>query len=97
MNRMKTGESKLRSFTKSISWRILATSITVIISAFFVSAPIALSIGAIEFFVKWIAYYLHERGWSWVSWGRLGNDVEEENGKLFNGVIENCESDGKCN
>jgi len=44
-------ESKLRSFTKALTWRITASLTTVIIALLLVKdVSVALSIGGIEFF-----------------------------------------------
>ena len=57
-------ESHIRSIFKTISWRIIATSTTIII-AYFIFGDIsdALKVGGIEFFAKMIIYYVHERIW----------------------------------
>ena len=64
-------DSSLRSLVKTVSWRFLGTLDTVLISylvtgAFF----LALSIGSIELLTKMILYYLHERLWNKIKWGR---------------------------
>jgi len=57
-------ESHLRSVLKGFTWRIVATTTTIII-AYVITGEIgmALSIGAIEFVGKIFIYYLHERIW----------------------------------
>lgn len=57
-------ESRTRSILKALSWRVVATT-TIIIIAYFTTGDIeaALEIGAIEFFIKFALYYLHERAW----------------------------------
>ncbi|MEL6656773.1 MAG: DUF2061 domain-containing protein [Bacteroidota bacterium] len=57
-------ESRLRSVLKALSWRVIATT-TIIAIAYFTTGNIedALKIGAIEFFIKFALYYLHERAW----------------------------------
>ena len=64
-NNTKIGkESHLRTVLKTITWRILATSTTIIIAYFiFGDVSAALKVGGIEFFAKMIIYYLHERAW----------------------------------
>jgi len=58
-------ESKLRSFTKALTWRITASLTTVIIALLFVKdVSVALSIGGTEFFAKFFIYYAHERAWN---------------------------------
>lgn len=60
-----------RSIIKSISWRIVGTLDTIIISWFVTGKPvIAISIGAVELFTKMILYTLHERVWENINFGR---------------------------
>ena len=65
-------ESRLRSAFKGLSWRIIAT-FTIIIIAYFKTGSItlAIEIGAIEFLVKYLLYYLHERAWQYVPVGTI--------------------------
>lgn len=53
------------SLYKSLSWRIIATITTMIIS-YYVTGEMtfALKIGVIEVFAKLLIYYFHERVWS---------------------------------
>jgi uncharacterized membrane protein len=67
-------DSYIRSLAKGISWRLLATLDTLIIAfLFFNSLQIAIPIAATEIFTKLILYYVHERGWNLISWGRMAN------------------------
>lgn len=63
-------ESPIRSLLKAFSWRIVATTTTGII-AFFITGDIAtaISIGSIEFVLKFFIYYMHERAWQLVPRG----------------------------
>ena len=64
LNQMQKKDSHVRSIAKSISWRILGTIDTVIISFFIIGEPIkALTIGGIEIITKISLFYLHERLW----------------------------------
>jgi uncharacterized membrane protein len=51
---------------KTISWRILATCDTFVIS-YFITGEFkwAASIASLEVATKMVLYYLHERGWEW--------------------------------
>lgn len=64
-------ERPSRSLLKAISWRLTGTLDTIVIS-FLITGRFtwALSIGAIELFTKFCLYYLHERVWNRISWGR---------------------------
>jgi uncharacterized membrane protein len=58
---------------KSISWRIIATTLTFIISGIVLSAfdQIAFYIALTELFTKFALYYLHERLWLKLPLGRI--------------------------
>ncbi len=65
---------KKRSIAKGISWRILATIDTFFISLFFLNKIIiALPIALTEIFSKMFLYYIHERIWNSIQWGRKEN------------------------
>ncbi|MCD6048339.1 MAG: Protein of unknown function rane [Gammaproteobacteria bacterium] len=68
-------EKKQRSFLKALSWRVLATLTTFIIS-FFITGSIlfASSISVIEFFGKMLLYYIHERAWEKVAYGKVASE-----------------------
>jgi uncharacterized membrane protein len=58
-------ETHTRSLLKGFTWRIIATSTTTII-AWLVTGQLeaAFRIGIVEFFVKLMIYYVHERIWT---------------------------------
>lgn len=62
-------ESHLRSFLKGISWRVVATTDTVLVVLLVTcltgtcSLENALRIGGAEFIIKFLIYYVHERFW----------------------------------
>ena len=60
---------------KTISWRILATTMTFIISGTILNAfnEIALYIALVELFTKFVLYYLHERIWLKLPLGKIRN------------------------
>jgi|TARA_B100000073_G_scaffold275915_1_gene235940 uncharacterized membrane protein len=58
-------ESKTKSFLKTLSWRLIATLTTILVAYFIIGdVSAALAIGGVEFFIKMVVYYLHERAWS---------------------------------
>ena len=66
-------EKKKRSALKAISWRILASITTIgLVWIFSGSAKLALSIGILETSLKLLFYYFHERAWSKIRWGIIG-------------------------
>ncbi|MGH1569950.1 DUF2061 domain-containing protein [Methylobacterium sp. P31] len=65
------GESRVRSIAKAVSWRIVGSLDTLVLSYLFTgNVLIAGSIASTETVTKTLLYYLHERGWGWVSFGR---------------------------
>lgn len=64
-------EKPARSLVKAISWRLTGTLDTIFVSWFVTrSFTLAISIGGIEVFTKLIIYYLHERVWNKIHFGR---------------------------
>ena len=64
-------EKHLRSIVKAISWRLTATCATIIIVYIATgSLKISLSVGLVEIFSKLVLYYLHERVWVKIKWGK---------------------------
>ena len=60
-----------RSVIKTISWRVLGTADTMVISYLITGDLVmAASIGSIEVFTKMILYYYHERAWNKSNIGR---------------------------
>jgi uncharacterized membrane protein len=64
-------ETHTRSVFKAISWRTLGTIDTFAIS-WFLTGKVAMagSIAALELITKIAWYYLHERVWAAIRWGR---------------------------
>ena len=64
-------EKPVRSILKSISWRMIGTIDTILISWLITGeVTLALSIGIIELFTKMVLYFFHERLWNAVKWGK---------------------------
>jgi len=64
-------ENRVRSISKSVSFRLIATLTTMVLVLFFTNSIIAsFQIGAIEFFGKLALYYFHERLWNVFQFGR---------------------------
>ena len=63
--------SNTRSLVKAISWRIWGTIDTFVISYIILGkAKLALAISSIEILTKILGYYIHERVWNKIKWGR---------------------------
>jgi len=70
-------ENHYRTVLKTISWRIMATVDTIIISYLITGKiSLALSIGFFEFITKLILYYIHERLWNKINVGRVMNNED---------------------
>jgi len=65
-------ETHLRSIAKAVSWRIGGTAVTFTI-ALLVSGKIdiAVKVGLLDTLVKIGAFYLHERTWHRIGFGKL--------------------------
>jgi uncharacterized membrane protein len=65
-------ERPYRSIAKALSWRLTGTLDTIVVS-FLISGrlTVALSIGGVELFTKLLLYYVHERAWNRISFGRV--------------------------
>jgi uncharacterized membrane protein len=64
-------ETTARSIAKTISWRVTGSTATFAISYailgdFAVSSTIAL----IQLTFNTLLYFVHERVWNWITWGR---------------------------
>ncbi|MEM9075666.1 MAG: DUF2061 domain-containing protein [Bacteroidota bacterium] len=70
-NKDKTSEKPKRSIAKSISWRVVGTLDTVLISWIITGTlSLAFSIGMVELVTKMVLYFFHERIWNRISWGK---------------------------
>ena len=67
----KISDSPARSIVKAISWRVIGTLDTLIVSYLLTGELVlATSIASIDFVTKMILYFFHERIWNKVKWGR---------------------------
>ena len=79
-------DTEKRTLAKTISWRTTATLTTMIIVYVFTGkVSLTVGVGLVEVVSKIFLYYLHERVWGKVGWGkpplsriRLGKEMEEE-------------------
>ena len=67
----KSSEKPVRSIVKAISWRMIGTLDTLVVS-YLLTGKIALatSIASIDFVTKMILYFFHERIWNRIKWGK---------------------------
>lgn len=67
----KASDKPSRSIAKTVSWRIVGTMDTIVISWLLTGeVKIALAIGSVELITKMILYFGHERIWNKIKFGR---------------------------
>jgi uncharacterized membrane protein len=65
-------ETRRRSVLKSLSWRFLAALITSgVVYALTGKGDFAAKVGLVDTAVKLFIYFLHERAWDRINYGRL--------------------------
>ena len=63
--------SHLRSLAKAVTWRVVGSADTFVLSWLVTgNAKYAISIASIEAVTKIFLYYLHERVWNRIRWGK---------------------------
>jgi len=68
--RATVGDSQKRHLLKTVTWRILGTMDTMVLSWIITGNPLlGLKIGMAEVITKMILYYLHERAWYKINYG----------------------------
>ena len=67
-----TTEKHYRSLIKAFSWRLTGSIDTLIIS-FLITRQLkwAITISGVELFTKIFLYYVHERIWHKITWGKI--------------------------
>lgn len=66
--------TKQRSGVKAVTWRVIGTADTFILSFLITHKPVtAAAIAGFEVLTKTVLYYWHERVWDRVNWGRRGD------------------------
>ena len=71
-------ESHKRSIIKTVTWRFIATSVTLLVSYAWLgewTSAIALALTANV--IKTLLYYIHERTWTKVSWGCIKHPLSK--------------------
>jgi uncharacterized membrane protein len=67
----KKSEKPIRSIAKAISWRIIGTLDTLLVSYLLTGKVVlAASIASIDFVTKMFLYFFHERIWNRIGWGK---------------------------
>lgn len=78
-----TGLEQGRTLKKSISWRIIATVMTLMLAGALVEGgtSVAIAIAIVEFFSKFALYYVHERIWLKIPLGKIRQLVGRDDSK----------------
>ena len=67
----KKSEKPIRSIAKALSWRVIGTLDTLIISYLLTGKiSLAASIASVDFLTKMVLYFFHERFWNMIKWGK---------------------------
>lgn len=65
------GEQPIRSIAKALSWRLIGTLDTLVVSYLLTGEmSVAASIASVDFLTKMVLYFFHERIWNSVKWGK---------------------------
>jgi uncharacterized membrane protein len=76
-------DKPIKSLMKSVSWRIVGTLDTMIISYFITGRiSLAVSIGSVEVLTKTVLYYFHERLWAHIHKIKLNLRLKPDGKKL---------------
>ena len=68
-------ETKKRSVIKTVTWKVIATSITFLTLYFFTGSFLgSVKITAVAAILGMISFYIHERVWNHVAWGKIDNE-----------------------
>jgi len=65
-------DKRRRSIIKTLTWRAIATAVT-IMGIYYITSDILVSssVGLAINLIKGMLYYIHERGWEKIEWGRI--------------------------
>ena len=65
-------ETRKRSIAKTISWRVVATILTGVVTYLLTGRlDFAVTVGLADTFVKFFIYYVHERMWTRILYGKV--------------------------
>lgn len=66
-----SSEKPIRSVAKALSWRVIGTLDTLVVSYFLTEKiTVAVSIASVDFLTKMVLYFFHERLWNSIKWGK---------------------------
>ncbi len=66
-----TNDKIKRSFVKSVSWRLIGTLDTILLTWIVTGkVSMAITVGSFELITKMLLYFFHERLWNKINWGK---------------------------
>ena len=72
-------ENNRRTLTKAITWQVIGFVMMAIVNYFYMGDfSQGLGLSALLTLIGLVSYYLHERFWASVRWGRQGVDVSAD-------------------
>ena len=72
-------ENNRRTLTKAITWQVIGFVMMAIVNYFYMGDfSQGLGLSALLTLIGLVSYYLHERFWASVRWGRQGEGVSAE-------------------
>jgi len=64
-------DSSVRSLAKAVSYRVLGSAATaLIVYVFSGNMPLSAGVGGLDMVLKIVLYFLHERLWNYIPFGR---------------------------
>ena len=79
---------RIRSFAKAMTWRLGGSTASLLV-AYLITGDMHVSgaIGIADFIIKMVAYYVHERIWASIEWGRsFSHEDQHVNQKISNNL-----------
>ena len=71
-------ETRKRTIAKALSWRLLATTVTAVIVLIVTDeVRVAATVGILDTFIKLGVYYIHERSWLRIQYGKAAQPEYE--------------------
>ncbi|VUT24497.1 MAG: hypothetical protein MOIL_00542 [Candidatus Methanolliviera sp. GoM_oil] len=70
-------DSRYRSVVKTLSYRLIAIAITTTVTYILTrNILLSASVGGLDSLLKILLYYIHERMWAGVKWGRIFDSID---------------------
>jgi len=78
-NKILPMENNARTLTKAISWQVIGFVMMAVVNYFYMGDfSQGLGLSALLTLIGLVSYYLHERFWASIRWGRQGEGVSAE-------------------